>query len=431
LAHVSVDKIFFDYQQHLQSVMDKILRHKDADFNLIFGMSNFLPFLDLFRGDTQMQVNKALLESFTRTKGRVSDPLTINTMFTVAKTVHDSITALSFEDEKREVSVLLCAFIQKLDFGKELDKHLNFYVEARRAFVNLDLVKVDLVKAVCKLAVVTQKNAYEKASAFLRACLAYCFITIPSIDSEFERLYLYILSGQVALLCQSLPQADEMFKSAITLIKEAPTKVEEREGKVRNTGADMYTFLKYFISVLVAVPGHPSHGPFYLLEQLQKIIQSWEWDAKNTSRVSLNATVVSLLAAHYQKKLPYKWDKVESNDQLWGNTAKHRKDIEIWIEKILQEILGELDRLKEYADIPSRDAQSEVIVEVIQVILDTAELSPKCVQFVSELVKRERTLKSDSRSMQRVIGSMKANPPKEKNRIEAFQSIEAAFWQKT
>lgn len=55
---------------------------------------------------------------------------------------------------------------------------------------------------------------------FFQACLAYCFITIPSIESEFERLYLYVNTGQVALLCQSLPQADEMFKSAINLIKE-------------------------------------------------------------------------------------------------------------------------------------------------------------------------------------------------------------------
>lgn len=48
----------------------------------------------------------------------------------------------SFEDDKREITVLLRAFLKKLDFGKELDKQLTFYVEARRAFANLDGVKV-------------------------------------------------------------------------------------------------------------------------------------------------------------------------------------------------------------------------------------------------------------------------------------------------
>jgi hypothetical protein len=53
-----------------------------------------LAFLDLFRGETQTQVNKVLLESFTKSQGKVSDMVVINTMFSVAKTVHDSITAL-------------------------------------------------------------------------------------------------------------------------------------------------------------------------------------------------------------------------------------------------------------------------------------------------------------------------------------------------
>lgn len=148
----------------------------------------------------------------------------------------------------------------------------------------------------------------------------FSFSPLCSLLFSFSFSSLFLLSlffvlrfdlGQVSLLCQSLPQADEMFKSAIMLVKEAPTRVEEREGKRkkektkkrkrreqegeqfsshknsnlffcslgkwRNTYTDMFLFLKQFLSVLVAVPGHPGHGAFYLLEQLQKIIQSWDW----------------------------------------------------------------------------------------------------------------------------------------------------------
>jgi hypothetical protein len=211
LDHINVDKQFFEYQSHLQSIMQKILSHSNADFHNIFSMKNFLPFLDLFRGDTQTEVNKALLNTFNKTPGTVSDTIIINTMFSVAKTVHDSINALSFDDEKREISQLLCNFIQKLDFGRDLEKHLNFFVEARRAFINLDVVKVELVKGACQLAVRTQifvKGKLNKqTSAFVRACIAYCFITIPSIELIFDRLYLFTLAGEVAILNQSLPQA--------------------------------------------------------------------------------------------------------------------------------------------------------------------------------------------------------------------------------
>lgn len=39
-----------------------------------------------------------------------------------------------------------------------------------------------------------------------QACVAYCFITIPSIDDAFTRLKLYLLSGQVAIANQALSQ---------------------------------------------------------------------------------------------------------------------------------------------------------------------------------------------------------------------------------
>jgi len=277
-----------------------------------------------------------------------------------------------------------------------------------------------LVKSVCQLVVQTQKQKLEKASAFLRACLAYCFITIPSIDSEFDRLDLYLLCGQVSLLCQSLPQADEMFKSAITLIKEAPTRIEEREGKWRNTYTDMFNYLKHFISVLVAVPGHPSHGPFYLLQQLQKIIQGWDWEGRSTYRVTLNALIICLLASNAQKKLPYKWEKVDSNDILYGYTQKHLKDIQTWIDSILEQIIQEFDRLKEYADISARNAQSEAIVEVIQLIIDTSEFTPNTSQFLSSLVLRERALQPTNKCLSVYLATLKANSHKsqDKNKLE-------------
>lgn len=39
-----------------------------------------------------------------------------------------------------------------------------------------------------------------------QACAAYCFITIPSIQSSVAQLQLYLLSGQCALLNQCYSQ---------------------------------------------------------------------------------------------------------------------------------------------------------------------------------------------------------------------------------
>jgi hypothetical protein len=101
-------------------------------------------------------------------------------------------------------------------------KNLDFYVECRRAFANLDGVKSTLVLCVCNLAMktlkLTQGKHTKKTAAFVRvspsplhisrheekltepsqqACVAYTFISIPSMDDPFAQLYLYLYAGQV------------------------------------------------------------------------------------------------------------------------------------------------------------------------------------------------------------------------------------------
>lgn len=49
----------------------------------------------------------------------------------------------------------------------------------------------------------------KKSGDFVRACAAYCFITIPSVISEKTRLQLYLLSGQVAIFNQCFGQGKD------------------------------------------------------------------------------------------------------------------------------------------------------------------------------------------------------------------------------
>ena len=46
----------------------------------------------------------------------------------------------------------------------------------------------------------------RKTAAFVRACAAYCYITIPSVDNILLRLNLYLLSGRVAVANGALSQ---------------------------------------------------------------------------------------------------------------------------------------------------------------------------------------------------------------------------------
>lgn len=130
-------------------------------------------------------------------------------------------------------------------------------MEARASFTNLDSVHAQLVQSVNRLAVETRKvvkgHHTRKTASFVRACAAYCFITVPSITSIFTKLELYLLSGQVALLNQCLGQADACFKAALSLVPDLP-KVIEIDGKQKCSEQYLISFLCNFLSTLIVVP---------------------------------------------------------------------------------------------------------------------------------------------------------------------------------
>lgn len=113
----------------------------------------------------------------------------------------------------------------------------------------------------------------RKTASFVRACAAYCFITVPSISSLIFRLELYLLSGQVALCNQCLGQgecsqseqlefimlidmlisADACFKAALNLITDIPTTIDV-DGKQKSSDSYLVSYMSNFMSTLLIVP---------------------------------------------------------------------------------------------------------------------------------------------------------------------------------
>ncbi|CAM9667725.1 unnamed protein product, partial [Discosporangium mesarthrocarpum] len=60
------------------------------------------------------------------------------------------------------------------------------------------------------------------------------------------------------------------------------------------------------IGQLVAAPGHPDLGPFYLLKGLLKGIQRLPWPARTGLLASLYMSTAGLLCAMWQERLPYR-----------------------------------------------------------------------------------------------------------------------------
>uniref|UniRef100_A0A8B9NWQ4 VPS35 endosomal protein-sorting factor-like n=1 Tax=Apteryx owenii TaxID=8824 RepID=A0A8B9NWQ4_APTOW len=348
IKHMTPDRAFEDAYPQLQSIIQKVITYIH-DFSLLFSVEKFLPFLDMFQKEcVRVEVCKCIMEAF--------------------------INALTLEDEKRMLAALINGFIKMVSFGRDFEQQLSFYVEARSMFCNLEPVLVQLIHSVNQLAMETRKvmkgNHSRKTAAFVRACVAFCFITIPSLSSIFARLNLYLHSGQVALANQCLSQADAFFKAAVSLVPEVP-KMINIDGKMRPSDSFLLEFLCNFFSTLLVVPDHPEQGVLFLVRGLLNVIQDYTWEDNSDDKIRIYTNVLHLLSAMTQETYIYHVDKVDSNDTLYGGDSKFLAEINKLCETVIAQIL---DHLKTLGKEETLKRQSQLALYFFNTILAHGDL---------------------------------------------------------
>ncbi|KAB5555138.1 hypothetical protein PHYPO_G00030060 [Pangasianodon hypophthalmus] len=237
-----------------------------------------------------------------------------------------------------------------VSFGRDFEQQLSFCVEARATFCNLEPVVIQLIHTVNHLAMETRRvmggNHSRKTAAFVRACAAYSFITIPSLSSVFSRLHLYLLSGQVALANQCLSQADSFLKAAVSILPEVP-RVINVEGKQRSSEPFLLDFINNFLSTLLVVPDHPEQGVLYLVRGLLNMVQDYTWEDNSDAKVRVYISALPLLAAMSQESYLYTIPKVDSNETLYGGDPKFVAEISRVCETVIGQVLDYLKTLNQ------------------------------------------------------------------------------------
>ncbi|XP_029540460.1 VPS35 endosomal protein-sorting factor-like isoform X1 [Oncorhynchus nerka] len=349
IKHMTPDRAFEDAYPQLQSVIRKILTYFH-DFSVLFSMERFLPFMDMFQKDSvRVGVCLSIMDVFIKHQQEPTrDPVILNALLHVCKTMHDSVNALTLEDEKRSLALLINGFIRMVSFGRDFEQQLSFCVEARATFCNLEPVLVQLIHTVNQLAMETRRvmrgSHSRKTAAFVRACAAYSFITIPSLTSIFSRLNLYLLSGQVALANQCLSQADAFLKAAVSVLPEVPRSISI-EGKLRSSEGFLLDFINNFLSALLVVPDHPEAGVLFLVRGLLNMVQDYTWEDNSDAKVHVYISALPLLAAMSQESYLYSIPKVDSNETLYGGDPKFLAEINKLCETLIGQVLDHLKTL--------------------------------------------------------------------------------------
>lgn len=363
--HLIPNRSYETFPTELKMIIQKVIQYT-PDFEALLAMENFLPLVDLFHEEsTKVEVCKLILTSNTFLDQKTSDPVITNALMFLGRVLHDSVNALTPDDENRQIGEILCDIVGSVDYGRDFEQQLQFYVEARGAYANLDSVLAQLVQCVNCLAVNTRQivkgQHTRKTGDFVRACAAYCFITIPSIEAAKIRIKLYLLSGQIALYNHCLGQADACFKAILSVIPElAPCS---------DTELFLLPFVRQFLSTLLIVPDNPERGVLSLTRMLLNVLRGFEWNKPSCCLGLIYINVIDLFSVMAQEVYPYHVDKVESNDALWGSDQRFIKEIDTMISIVVGETLNLLKELG-----PCRK-QSQLAVDLFVRIVTRADLS--------------------------------------------------------
>jgi hypothetical protein len=223
------------YDDQVLPLVKQIVEHCLAympDFGRLIMLDKFMPLLDLFRKQSKYEVFKSMLGQFGKQKKATGDPVVVHAMFDVSRNLHDMLDAMSMEDERKQVAHLIIAFIDKVEFGKDLEKALNFYVDCREGCSNLDTVVNHVVFRMASLGVrahhLVKGKHNRRTTAFAKACLAACYVTIPTSEHLVTRLHLFLLCGKVSLMNGLITQAESFFKQCIQTVKEIPSLLDSK-----------------------------------------------------------------------------------------------------------------------------------------------------------------------------------------------------------
>ncbi|CAL9121107.1 unnamed protein product [Musa acuminata var. zebrina] len=400
-AHANqVDQI---EMENLQSILVKIIDHFDR-LEVVLAMEHFTAILDFLSGSSRNTVYMNILHKATRA-GHIGDPTRVQFLFEVSQVLHESIDTSNMNDESKHKADLISRFVGMVNFGAEWEQHLSFLGESRAAFGSIDELKYVLIHSSNNLAIKSIRDK-KKFLGFLKSCLAFSEVTIPSISDSIQRMNHYLETAEIALFGGLISHSEGLVTSAISCLE----CLNMTTGSHSSNDVDHISSLtSKLCSLLLMIPGNHDEGSVCLIRNLITTLQGHSL-ASSKIKVQVFCAIISLSAGLSQKKFLYHAKNMEviSNDQLYFGDPSFDEELSSIASLVLQ-ILE--DVIKQEMHLVTRGRLALDACNCLLVSFKTShELSLKCSSLIdiakSCLHPKEKYLRSTVSLMDRLSSNL-------------------------
>ncbi|XP_049350049.1 uncharacterized protein LOC125814625 isoform X1 [Solanum verrucosum] len=378
----------------LQSILLKLLNHFDNLENIL-RLNHFNQILSVMQGSSRTIVNMRILSIATR-NSCVRDPTTIQFLFEVSRSLHDSIDLSTIKEKENNHSAhLVSRFIHMVDYDSEVERHLDFLVQCRGAFGSMSEVKEMIVHSSNLLVVKATRNDISDV-IFVKSCIACSEVTIPSIPSHLKQLNLYLETAEVALMAGLVSHSDGLVDSALRCLHN----VDLFEGSRIPKDIDGFqSTLCKFCSLIVMIPGNIERGVTSIPRNMFSILSSLSWMLPSMKAKVLCALILTV-AALSQNNLLYHaiHDEVMGNDSLFYCDQQYLQELFSFSTVLLQSLIDTV--LQE----PIQAARGNLALDACNAVASSFEVCQGASEICSKLVETAKlSLSSNNKYLQSTI----------------------------
>ena len=144
--------------------------------------------------------------------------------------------------------------------------------------------------------------------------------------------------------------SDALLKSAFSLIGNVPEQVETPDGRQVPSEPELVQIVSSFCALLVAVPGDPEHGPFYLFRGLLGAVHQYAWAPHSSAPTTIYLRALAALSGLAQSPLPYRARDVPANDTLYAGASEYHSQLRQSCDALVKQLLDALAETKNAGD---------------------------------------------------------------------------------
>ncbi|KAH9803877.1 VPS35 endosomal protein sorting factor-like [Citrus sinensis] len=357
---------------HLNTILEGISERACKKEIVDNDVGHFLEILDVMYGSSRISIDMQILNMATR-NGCINDPTTVQLLFEICQALHDGIDFVNSKGDDYQAARLISRFVLMVDYGAEMERHLTFLVECRGAFGSINELKETLVHSSNHLATKALKDG-RKHLSFVKSCIAFSEVTIPSISDHIRQLNLYIETSEVALLAGLISHSDGLVDSAISCLQSVDLINGCSGVRLRCNGGTV-------------PPLHPAVGSTWIdgsigIQRLGATV------ARITSKIKIriSCAIVSLSATLSQNKLPYNADlEILSNDLLFYGDSSYVQELLSFSEHVLQNLVEIIEQE------PSGAVRGSMALEACNCIAASFKINHNIQPVCSKLIETAKS----------------------------------------